>query len=299
MRAIVLHSIWCHYEMLGSVLQQFGDNYAIDIYFPQMTHEILSWINIYRKRFDFAVVSTVTGKYDLSILHTDDDLEMCKLYTAQLYPCPIYVINHCKVGCRSTIPKDTLINIDIHGIQQYGNRFHFCGYDYVTINEKIRALSPKTSICVIGAISKEEVNFLDEMQARIINFGDIEIYIINRTLPPWYNPDTTPPNVKLYISVSAEEMFKLLVRSHYVYFFAYKRGISTCSASFGLSYTTLCRMVCGDRSRVQYELTSPIFKAMDDKFSLNPLTSDEIREIYAERTTLIQKTSATLRLEHI
>lgn len=302
MKAIVLHSIHCHYEMIGSILEQFKEDYAIDIYFPHITHEIQSWIKLYTKCFgSVRIVRTVDKNYDLCILHTDDDLEMCKIYSNILYPCPVYIVNHIKTGCRSVIPRDKnpVWNINIHGIQPLGQPFHFCGYNYTTVEQKIKSIHAqtrtRTSVCVIGAISKEETNFLAEMQSRILNFPDIDVYIINRALPPWYVAGSLPPNVKLYISIDAEEMFELLSKSHYVYFFAYKRGIQTCSAAFGLAYTTLCKMVCCDRSESQYELTSPIFKTMTDKFTLEPLNEDDVREVYAERTLLIQKTNSSIK----
>lgn len=299
MRALILHHFPFHYEMIPSILQQFKD-YEIDMYLTQKTTDFMNWYVIYKQLNNkFNLVYNLRdndNNYDVIIIDTDDDLICSNIYN-QYYASlgiPCYIINHIKTGCRSTINKEYRFERDIHGIHKTGDDFHFCGYDYINVNDKINKLSDRVSVAIIGDIVNEEENFLNDMINRFENFDEIDFYIINRTTPYWYNEGKKYPNIKFFINCNTQIMFKILEKCHYVYFFGWKRAIKTCTASVGLSFSTLCRLLCCERCQSQYEIQSPIFKSMTDKFKLEKITKNDLENIYNERNRLIQMNSKNL-----
>lgn len=292
MKLIILHDIFCHYEMIGSVLQQFSD-YQIYLFITHHTVEVEYWLNFYRKLFNFSLVSDVNDKYDLCVLPTDDDYNMCKLYMQKLFPTstPIYIINHLQSGCRSPIKHDYATNINIHGLFP-DTPCHFPGFSLTDVNQKLKNLSSKISIVCLGDVCRQEVNFLEDMQKRISNFNDIDVHIINRFKPTW--ADKAPSNVYFHINIPAHDMFNILQNTHYVYFFAYTRATKTNTACISMALSTLCKIVCCDRLQSIYGISTPVFKAMDDIFYLPPISHYDIKKIFAERTLLIQKTKTDI-----
>lgn len=284
--AIILHSIPFHYEMLGSVLHHFSE-YTIDILSIQDHY----WNQIYSKLYKNykCIPSIIHTDYDLCILPTDDDTTMCDVYKNFFLGKPVYIINHIKTGNRSTIPEQYKKCIDIHGIQNPLQPFHFCGYKYtVSTLDKVRLLSKRVSVAIVGDIINTERFFFKELFNRFTNFKDIDFYIINR-LPSIWKIDF--PNVYYHINCNTEEMFNILEQCHYMYFFAYKRGKMTSSACFGLGYSTLCRMLCSSDKKEQYEIESPLFENMESKITLAPVSKEDIEMVQVERDLLISKTS--------
>lgn len=285
-KAIILHSLPFHYEMLGSVLHHFSE-YIIDI----LSIEDNYWHRIYSKLYkNYKCIHTVIHTdYDLCILPTDDDKTMCDVYTKFFLGKPVYIINHIKTGNRSTIPEQYKKCIDIHGIQKSLQPFHFCGYKYVSsTHDKLQLLSQRISVAIVGDIINEERFFFKELFNRFTNFKDIDFHVINRWPSMW---KIDFPNVYYHINCNTEEMFNILEKCHYMYFFAYKRGKTTSSASFGLGYSTLCRMVCSTDKKEQYDIESPLFENMDSKITLAPVSKDDIEIVEKERDLLISKTN--------
>jgi len=294
MKTIILHHFPFHYEMIPSILTQFQD-YKIDLYFTQKTDDLKNWNNIYSQtNIPYNIIDQIKHKnYELVILDTDDDQIMCQVYNDYFKGIPVYIINHSKDGNRSKIDEIFKRTIDIHGINKKLNPFHFCGFRYINIEEKLKKLSNKISVAIIGDIINEETDFLDNLIKRFKNFNDIDFYIINRNYPYWYTKKYL--NIKYFINCNTQIMFKILERCHYIYFFAFSRGINTCSACFGLSYSTLCRMVCCERIREQYNIKTPIFKNMTESFDLIPLNKENLIDINIERESLINQTGTYIK----
>lgn len=294
MKAIVLHHYYYHYEMIPSILTQFKD-YEIDLFFTQKNEDLKSWNTIYSQlNIPYNMIDQIKHRnYDLIILDTDDDKIMCHVYNDYFRGIPIYIIKHVKDGDRSNITPSLKKTIDVHGINQKFTSFHFCGFRYISVEEKLKKISNKISVAIIGDIVNEEKDFLNSLIKRVKNFNDIDFYIINRTYPYWYTKKYL--NIKYFISCSTQIMFKILERCHYIYFFGFTRGVDKSSACFGLSYSTLCRMVCCDRSREQYNIETPIFKNMSDSFELKPLIKENLIDIDNERETLINQTGIHIK----
>ena len=294
MKTIILHHFPFHYEMIPSILTQF-QNYEIDLYFTQKNDDLKNWISIYSQiNIPYKIIDQINHKnYDLIILDTDDDQIMCQIYNDYFKGIPIYIINHINDGNRSNIDPIFKKMINIHGINEKFTPFHFCGFRYINIEEKLKKLSNKISVAIIGDIINEEEDFLESLIKRFKNFNDIDFYIINRNYPYWYNKKYL--NIKYFINCNTQIMFKILERCHYVYFFAFTRGLKTCSACFGISFSTLSRMVCCERTKEQYNIETPIFKNMDENFNLKPITKEIIIKINNERESLINQTGTYIK----
>lgn len=293
-KAIILHGFWFHFEMLGSIYELFGNEYELDLYakpFPQL----FEWITIYSKlNLNVNYLNSISNtNYDLVILDTDDDKEMCELYNRYFFGIPVYVINHVNTGNRSNITKQFKFDIDIHGIQQEGKPFHFCGYNYLSVEEKVKNLSPIISVAIIGDVVNEEKDFLDLLKNRFTNFEDIDFYVINRTPPYWMTDRYS--NIKYFINCNTILMFKILARCHYVYYFALKRGTQTCSACVGMAYANLCRLLCWETKKQQYEIVSPMFKSFEERFELKPISKEDLMSIEVEREILRNKTKLFMK----
>lgn len=294
-KCIILHGFWFHYEMIPSCLEQFK-NYDIDLYISQNTEDFRNWYVIFKRlNISFNVIFSITHKnYDLVILPTDDDKVMYNLYNEKLNGIPCYIINHlATTGNRTLIDDKYKKDIDIHGIHTLrgSNQFHFCGYNYIDVEEKFTKLSNRISIAILGDLVNEEDNFLMDMKNRFINFEDIDFYIINRMTPYWVKEASKYPNIKLFISCNTQIMFKILEKCHYVYFFGVKRGLKSCSACFGCAFTTLCKIVCCERIKSMYEFTTPLYKSMNDRFFIEKITKNDLEKIKNERNFLMIETS--------
>lgn len=285
-KAILLHSLPFHYEMIGSILHHFS-HYSIDI----LSLDNNQWHIVYSKLFkNYNCIHTILDtNYDLCILDTDDDINMCNTYNKYFQSIPIYIINHIKDGNRSTISDHYKKCINIHGIQHPSQPFHFCGYKYIqNTQDKLKLLSNKITVTIIGDIINTERYFFKSLINRISNFENIDFHVINRRKSLWA---LLYPNIHYHIDCTTQEMFNILERSHYIYFFADTRGKYTSSACFGLAYSTLCRLVCSQDKKDQYEITSPLFQKMDNKFTLEPVSKEDIENVEKERDMLLSKTS--------
>ena len=136
-KTIILHHFSFHYEMIPSILEQFHD-YEIDLYFTQKNDDLNNWNKIYSQmNIPYKIIEQIKHRnYDLIILDTDDDQIMCQVYNDYFHGIPIYIINHSKEGNRSKIYPEFKRIIDIHGIQEKLSPFHFCGFNYINIEEK-------------------------------------------------------------------------------------------------------------------------------------------------------------------
>lgn len=343
--AILLHGFPFHYEMIGSIIEQFGAKYKLDILAAD-TPDLRNWRYVYsRLGANHSFITTINRvDYDLVILDTDDDKTMCNVYNQYFTPIPVYVINHIKTGNRSSLgearaqrapsatPHDPLIPqpvarrdrqptacaqpvntldittpstsippvfaIDIQGIHKPGAPFHFCGYNYINTEQKVKSLSARISVAVIGDIINEELHFFTLLKNRFINFEDIDFYIINRNIPYWRADAAPYKNVILMIQCDTVNMFRVLEKCHYVYFFADKRGLMTSSACFGMAFSTLCRMVCSPDKRDQYEITTPLFKPKNEVFELPTLTRIDIESVENERKRLVSFGTERARPTH-
>lgn len=285
-KAIILHSLPYHYEMIGSILHYFSD-YQIDI----LSLEDNSWNKVYSTIFkNYKSIHTVINtNYNLCIIPTDDDMIMCDVYKKFFSSIPVYIINHIKIGNRSPIDNENKKCLNIHGIQKPLEPFHFCGYKYLkSTQDKLQLLSKKVSVAIIGDIINTERFFFKHLFNRFTNFYDIDFHVINRTESMW---KINYPNIYYHINCNTEEMFKTLEKCHYVYFFAFQRGKKTSSASFALAYSTLCRMLCSDDKKHQYEISSPSFHPIDSKITLSEVSKADIEEVEKERELLLSKTS--------
>ena len=262
---------------------------------------MFEWISIYSKlNYNINYLNSISKtNYDLVILDTDDDREMCKLYNQLFLGIPVYIVNHVKTGNRSTIPEQFKLDIDIHGIQKEGQPFHFCGYNFLSVEEKLTTLSPRPSVAIIGDVINEEKDFLDLLKNRFTNFDEIDFYIINR-IPPYWKTDKYS-NIKYFINCNTILMFKILARCHYVYYFALKRGTETCSACVGMAFSNLCRLLCWETKKKQYETVSPIYKSFDERFELKPIKKEDLIQVEVEREILRNKTKQFIKqkLNHI
>jgi len=285
-KAIILHSFPFHYEMLGSVLHYFSE-YTIDI----LSLEDHYWNRIYSKLYKNykCIPAVIHTDYDLCILPTDDDKTMCDVYTKFFLGKPVYIINHIKNTHRSTIPDEYKRCIDIHGIQNPLQPFHFCGYKYVSsTHDKLRLVSQRVSVAIVGDIINRERFFFKELFNRFTNFKDIDFYVINRWPSRW---KMDFPNVYYRINCNTEEMFNILEKCHYMYFFASSQTKTACSGCFGLAYSTLCRMLCSTDRKEQYEIESPLFENMESNITLAPVSKEDIEMVEKERDLLISKTN--------
>ena len=304
-KLLILHGIPCHYEMLPSILVHF-QNFEIDI-LSCTSPDIYDWASHFLNKLNiqfnmivnFRMLKNIQDKkYDLCILPTDDDYLMSILYDNALDSIPLYVINHARgEGIRSKIHSPQKYALDIHGIQNRNQPFHFCGVDFISVNDKMKLLSkPRISVAILGGLAGEEENFLSDLKRRIKNFEDIDFYIINRFPVYWMSEGAKHSNIHFFIQCTTATMFEILKRCHYMYFFAHKRGsVNTCSACFGMSYSFLCRLVCDTKRMEQYEIKTPLFKDMDEQFELQCLSEKEVYEMEQERRELISKTSDNIK----
>lgn len=304
-KAAILHGIRCHYEMLGSVIEQFKTNYELYLIttpFNLQSEELRDWLELYTRLSispnlidDPNVLMNLNP--DVCIIHTDDDHWAGSVYSQFFINRPLFIVRHIDIAKRTNVSLDENVHtLTIQGVHDVDKRIWSCAWNGITVQDKLKNLSSRPLICVLGDIINEEDNFLKSMMERIINFDEIEVFIANRTN---LNQETelynTMPNVLMVPNCSTQLMFEMLSRAHYVYFFAHKRGTHTSSAAFPISFTMLCRMISCSRCKNQYGIESPLFYDMDEKFEVKPLTKDDIENVDQERQMLIESTHKLLK----
>lgn len=300
-KAAILHGIRCHYEMLGSVIEQFKNDYDLYIVttpFNLNCEELQDWLALYKRLTVLPNLiddpnELIDLNPDVCIIHTDDDHWSGSVYCQFFLNKPLIIVRHIDIAKRTNVAIDENVHIlTIQGVPDLYQRTWSCMWNGITAQDKFKKLSTRPLICVLGDIINEEDDFLKLMMNRITNFNEIDVFIANRNAPTQetelYN---TLPNVLMVSNCSTQFMFEMLTRAHYVYFFAHKRGTHTSSAAFPISFTMLCRMISCSRCKNQYGLESPLFYDMDDKFEIKPINKKDIENVERERQMLIERTS--------
>jgi hypothetical protein len=304
MEAIVPHQFDFHFEMFGGVCEYFASRYRLHFFIPMAniaSKKIIfdSWVDILmsycnRRKFIAPIFHTdniPSLRYELCIIPTDDDRLAYQVYSIVKQHNPnmrVFCINHTDMGNRNPLPPH--LSVRIQGI--WTQDFYANMMRYITTDEKMAMLSTeRVRLLVMGDIIRTEKNFLVDLRRRISNFSDVDIFFLNRQPA---TEEISDPNIFQIVNCTTHTIFDILKRCHYVYFFSTVRGSNSSTAAFPLAFSTLCRMVCCERSRKQYHITSPLFYEMNDTFSLTLPTRQEIADVETERERLLQQTSCLL-----
>lgn len=298
---LILHGLNCHYHIIGALLEQLQD-YKIDLLFPQ---EVKS-NQFPNERFDgwnqicdemdlkYNVIHEITNqKYDYCVLDTDDDKIGNTYYNKYFNGVPVLVVNHEREVKRSTIHPEYqkwLWLLGSHDNTQSSDYFFF-GYHYLNIEKKVRLLTPRISVVIVGGSSHDSENSTQSLVKHLLNFNEVDFYIIHREKPHTYDPSYE--NIKYLILCDTPQMNYILARSHYVWFYTSTRRF--CTAAIPLAYSMLCRCVLHNVSKVQYGIKTPIYGGDEDRFVLPPLTHHDIVSISNERDYLCTQSQQSIR----
>ncbi len=306
MKILIPHFLWCHYEMIGAFLQYFKEH---DIYILIsdsiiLNEECRSWLRLYSDHFKFNLVIVKENEpfiledtYDIFINHTDDikfhnTIKGGYIFSKDLC---VYHQNPPRTSIYSNyLPVHGLQNVYENNAYKYRNQPYFSStWNYINVEDKLKALSSNISVAVIGGLTVEEDNFFNKLINRFINFNEITFYIIGR-LTIKDHDNVLPDNIKILNFISAEDMFQILSICHYMYYFTEKRGISSGSGNIPLAYTTLCKLVACKRVKDQYDINIGEFRDNEERFTLNPVGEEDLLSIEKERSVIIENTKNNL-----
>jgi hypothetical protein len=299
MKVLILHGVNCHYHILCSFIQQFQE-YEIDILFPPEvktnpypTESFDGWDQICdHMNLKYNLIREVSKKkYDFCVLPTDDDRIGASYYNRYYNGVPVLVINHERGLKRDGLNTVYKRRLWTWGTHDPSSDYYFFGCRYFNIDEKVRLLSPRTSVVIIGMPSEGEENSPQSLERHITNFKDIDFYVIYRQQPRTYNPSYS--NITYKIACDTNQMNSVIARSHYVWY--YTSDVPKCSSAVHMAYSMLCRCVLHNVSKNQYGIQTPIFGGDDDQFELKPLTRDDVAVVSNERDYLFSQTQKAIR----
>jgi hypothetical protein len=282
-------------------LEQLQDYDEIDLLFP---HEVgqdpcpierFEWWSPMcdQMNLKYNVIRKVTNKtYDYCVLDTDDDKLGNSYYNRYFMGTPVLVINHSRGLNRDVINPKYKTQLWLLGCHVPSHDYYFFGCHYLNIDTKMRLLTPRISVVIIGSTSNDEENSPQSLEKHLSNFTNIDFYIIHRRFPKTYNPNY--PNVKYMILCDTQQMNYILAQAHYVWYYTSTRNI--CSSScVHMSYSMLCRCVLHNVSRNQYGIHTPIYGGDDDRFELPPLTRQDVTAVSEERDYLCDRSKQAIR----
>lgn len=298
-KVVIIHGLSVHYHIICSFIEQFQD-YTIDLLFP---HEVntdpcrIEKFDVWAQLCDqlnlkYNVIRKITPrqKYDYCVLDTDDDKVGNSYYNRYFKGTPVLVINHSRGLNRDSIHPDHTRQLWIWGAHNPSSDYYFFGFHYLNIETKMRLLTPKISVVIVGCPALDMENSPQSLVNHLVNFNDIDFYIINRKFPKTYNPNYQ--NIKYMILCDTPQMNYILAQSHYVWFYTSTRR--ECSSSIHMAYTMLCRCVLHSVSRNQYGIQTPIFGGDDDRFVLPPLTRQDVIAVSDERDYLFNRSKQAI-----
>lgn len=300
-KVVIIHGIWCHYHVIGALLEQLQQDYEIDLLIPPEVkpntcpiERFDGWSQIYdQMNLKYNVIDKITPrqKYDYCVLDTDNDRIGTSYYDRYFSGTPIVVIQHSCGETQDSINPVYKKSLWILGGQAPLHDYYFFGYHYLNIEAKMRLLTPRISVAIVGGSSHDIENSPQSLEKHLSNFKEIEFYIIHREQPHTYDPSYE--NIKYLILCDTPQMNYIVARAHYVWFYTSTRRF--CTAVIPLAYSALCRCVLHNASRNQYGIQTPIFGGDDDRFTLPPLTHQEVTAVSNERDYLINQSQQAIR----
>lgn len=297
-KVLIIHGCACHYHIIGSFLEQLQD-YDIDLLLPQ---EITSacpierfdvWAQMCEKRdLKYNMIRKVTNKkYDFCVMDTDDDKVGLSYYHRYFDGTMVFVVNHERGEIRDTINPKYTRHVWVWGTHSPLSDYYFFGFRYLNIDSKMRLLTPRISVAIIGCPVLDIENSPHSLVKHLSNFKEINFFIINRQLPQTYNPNYD--NIKYMVLCDMPQMNYILAQAHYIWFYTSNRN--RCSSCVHMAYTMLCKCVLHNVSKDQYGIRTPVFGGDDDQFELKPLTRDDVTAISNERDHLIEQSKQAIR----
>ena len=163
---LILQGINCHFHTLCSFLEQFQE-YEIDMLFPQevepnhySTERFDGWSQVCdHMNLKYNLIQKVTKKkYDFCVLPTDDDKVGCSYYNRYFKGTPVLVMNHERGLNRDVINPEYKRQLWIWGTHHPASDYYFFGFHYLNIDEKMRLLSPRISVVIVGDASDDVEN---------------------------------------------------------------------------------------------------------------------------------------------
>ena len=302
-KIIILHGLNCHYHILCSFIEQFQD-YEIDLFLPQevtpntyQTEKFDGWAQVCdHMNLKYTLVDSIKQvnkkQYDFCVLDTDDDTVGVSYYKRYFNGLPIIVINHERRKARDNINPLYRRHLWTWGTHTPSSDYYFFGCHYLNIDTKMHLLSPRTSVVIVGDAADDVENSPQSLENHIINFNDIDFYIIYRKQPKTYNPLYVYPNITYLISCTTNHMNYILAQSHYIWYYKIKDKCTSCTH---MSYSMLCRCVLHQASQHQYEIKTPLFGGDEDRFELPHLSIQDVTAISHERDHLFNRTQQAIR----
>jgi len=305
--ALLIHNFNCHYEMVYSVINYFGDKYNLDILFGV---NIKYWTKIYSKiNKKFNIIDFPNKKYDLIILDTEDVKTNWNFWEQHQKLISnkhthFFVISHDKsypIG-NYFIPDNKITRLFIQGIHP-GFDYYCPIFPMISPEKKMKIIKRDTLIrvAIVGDICNRDPNFILNLKNRIKNYNECEFTFINRIYTPHFISSIDPSlHYKLYTFIDADLMFSLLFLSDYVYYYPevlkHNLGIN-CTGSHNLSYSSLCKFICPVEFIKHYHM-NPHFDSYllnpSDTITLHKLTDDDITTIYNDACDYIGNTRASI-----
>ena len=305
MQILIIHSIDCHYENLPSLLHHFKND---DIYTFIQSNNILhnsddcfAWLNSILPNIKNQNITHLQKIRDLSslnpdlvIIDTDDDIRSVFYYNMFFHTKKLFCFTiNSQFGCRM---KNKCLTLPLQGLDK--NNYYSCCFEYITPIQKYNIMKniDRIQISIVGDICRRDKLFFEKLNSRIKNIDECDIHIINRYKPYNY---VNKSNYFYHIGIDAKNMFDLLEKSDYVYYFTEKDdnyGIQ-CSGSFGISCSLLCKYICCNEFKNTYRMNDDIGIFLDyntGSTSLKKLQYDDYKKIYLEKNIYIQNTKNEL-----
>lgn len=279
-----------HYEMIGFILD-FCNTY--DITATLVNTYMDNWIDVYSQKYTFHYKYTLPRReelqhYLLIFVLTDDDMSFPNDYVNNNVVC----IDHVDRNRRENIKYHIPITAYNENIQNY----ILPTFKYVDYDTKMTILQ-NASRPIITILGNSTLPDNMDMFSLIQNFGDFDIYIINRSVPRdrFY---ASLPNVYLFENIMAEEMMRFLVSSTYVFYYpnttanAYNQiNNKAITAAMPMSFSTGCKLVIPKKMNTFLQLTSVV------TYENEPIwleTAPSFVEVFEERNRLIQIRDRTM-----
>lgn len=154
-----------------------------------------------------------------------------------------------------------------------------------TADEKMRALSPRVSVALIGG---GWIMSVSQLRSIFTNFDEIDLHFICRSVPS----ELRAPNITVHESVAAEDMVRVVMQSHYVA--SPIGGVydhSQLSGCVPLALSTLTRVLISATQNATLRLDSAL--VFDGPVpALGPVTAADVSSSLVDRDRMIEHRDA-------
>lgn len=314
--ALLIHRINCHYEVVYSIINYFGDNFNLDIVFNNNNQNIKSWLKTYskvNKKFNlldcnFTLHSLLPIKrYDLIILDTEDVKANWNFWESSYKlisnkSTRFFVVSHDNAYpiANYFVPDNKLTRLTIQGIHS-GPDYYSPIYPMISPEKKMKIIKRDSLIrvVIVGDICNRDPNFIYHLKNRISNYKECEFAFINRDFSANFRSSLGGGLIyKLYKFIDADLMFNILFLSDYIYYYPedLKGNIAiNCTGSHNLSYSSLCKFICPIEFIQHYHM-NPSFdcylRSPSDTIILHKITDNDISTIYDDGCAFVEHTRA-------